>query len=87
MTVFEIFMYAAFCLAFVFEDIRLLTKAKEVSISQILVYAGFFLGFTIGGIGKIATNADIITAFFLLGFALSGIALEFSFYIRRSANE
>lgn len=87
MTGFEVFMYAAFCLAFVFEDIRLLKKAKEVSTSQILTYAGMFIGFTIGAIGKVATNADWTTVFFLLGFALSGIALELSFCIRRSVNE
>ena len=87
MTVFEIFMYSAFCLAFLFEDIRLLTKAKEVSASQIITYAGMFLGFTVGAIGKVTTGADWTTAFFLLGFALSGIALEFSFYIRRGVNE
>lgn len=87
MTMFEIFMYSAFCLAFVFEDIRLLTKAKEVSVFQMATYAGMFVGFIVGAIGKVTTTTDWTTAFYLVGFALSGIALEFSFYIRRGVNE
>ena len=50
-------------------------------------YAGMFVGFIVGAIGKVTTTTDWTTAFYLVGFALSGIALEFSFYIRRGVNE
>ena len=84
MTIYEILMYSYFCIALIIEDIRLLTKAKEVSISQILTYTGLFIGFIVGSIGKAFTESDWTTLFFLLGFALSGIALELAFYIRRN---
>ena len=84
MTIFEILMYSAFCIALIVEDIRLLTKEKDVSNVQILTYLGLFVGFVVGSVGKVITNADWTTLFFLLGFALSGIALEFAFYIRRN---
>lgn len=87
MTIFEILMYSAFCIALIIEDIRLLTKAKEVSNSQILTYAGLFIGFIVGSIGKALTKSDWTILFFLLGFALSGIALEFAFYIRRNMTD
>lgn len=84
MTIFEILMYSAFCIALIIEDIRLLTKAKDVSKSQILTYSGLLVGFVVGSIGKVITNADWTTLFFLIGFALSEKALEFAFYIRRN---
>ena len=84
MTIFEILMYSAFCIALIVEDIRLLTKEKDVSNVQILTYLGLFVGFVVGSVGKVITNADWTTLFFLLGFALSGIALEFAFCIRRN---